>query len=144
MTLVYYYYPVANCGSSCQLQVGFVSSEDGGATWTGGAKIAGPMQLSWLPVSDLGPMVADYVSVSYTNGNPFGVFAVAKAPSGGVLDEAMYTTKNPLLAPRDAPRYSGKADRPVPGAKSDYERKLYYDDEGRFPIPASRLKQKPQ
>lgn len=140
LTLVYYYYPVANCGNSCQLDVGFVTSQDGGQTWTKGTQIAGPMQLSWLPNSDLGPMVADYISVSYTNGNPFGVFAAANAPVGGSLREAMYTTKEPLLVPRDQPRFSSQGDMPVPNAKSDFERKHYYDDEGRFPIPESRRK----
>ena len=135
ITVAYYFYPVANCGNSCQLEVGFTTSQDGGQTWTAGQKIAGPMQLSWLPVSDLGPMVADYIGVSYTNGNPFAVFAVGKAPTGGVLDEAMYTTKNPLLAAPDAPTFSSRDERAIPGAKSDYNRQAYYDDEGRRPIP---------
>ena len=34
LALTYYYYPTASCTSStCQLDVGFVSSLDGGATW---------------------------------------------------------------------------------------------------------------
>ncbi|MGA7382445.1 MAG: sialidase family protein, partial [Terriglobales bacterium] len=118
LTLVYYYYPVSNCNSNCQLEVGFVTSQDGGSDWTGGVQLAGPMELTWLPVSDLGPMVADYISVSYMNGNPFGVFAVAKAPSGSLLNEAMYTTKQPLLAAADAPRFSSRGELPVPNAKS--------------------------
>jgi hypothetical protein len=134
LTLLYYYYPISKCGNACSLDVGFVTSQDGGQTWTGGTQIAGPMQLSWLPVSDLGPMVADYVSVSYTNGNPFGVFANATAPTGALLNEAMYTTKEPLLAAADAPRFSGRNDKPVPNAHSDHEMKFYYDDEGRFPM----------
>jgi hypothetical protein len=140
LTVVYYYYPVANCGSSCQLDVGFVTSQDGGQTWTAGQKIAGPMQLSWLPLSDNGPMVADYISVSYANGNPFGVFAVANAPHGTTLDEAMYTTKQPLLAADNAPRFSSKNEHPVPNAKSDHVVVRYYDDEGQRPIPQSRMK----
>lgn len=145
LTLIFYYYPVSNCGSSCQLDVGFVTSQDGGNTWSRGVQLAGPMSLSWLPDSDLGPMVADYISVSYTNGNPFGVFAVAKAPSDGLLNEAMYTTKQPLLAPDGAPRFSSQGEEPVPGAKSDHVVKAYYDDEGRFPIPEWKLppQQKP-
>ncbi|HZQ22498.1 MAG TPA: sialidase family protein [Terriglobales bacterium] len=141
ITIVYYYYPVSSCGNSCQLDVGFTTSQDGGQTWTAGQKIAGPMQLSWLPVSDLGPMVADYIHVSYTNGNPFGVFAAATAPNGGVLNEAMYTTKQPLLALGDVPRFSSKSDEMVAGAKSDHVMKGYYDDEGRYPIPESKRDQ---
>jgi hypothetical protein len=139
VTLVYYYLPVSACGNSCQLDVGFTTSQDGGKTWTSGKQLAGPMKPVWLPLSDLGYMVGDYISVSYSNGNPFGVFMVAKAPSGGLLNEAAYTTKEPMLAAADEPRFSSKGERPVPGAKSDHEMKFYYDDEGRFPIPPSRL-----
>jgi len=144
LTVVYYYYPVSNCNSNCQLDVGFVSSQDGGSTWTAGVQLAGPMELSWLPISDLGPMVADYISVSYMNGNPLGVFAVAKAPTGSLLNEAMYTTKQPLLASADAPRFSSKDEHPVPNAKSDHVVKGYYDDEGRFPVPEWKMPQSDQ
>lgn len=139
LTLIYYYYPISNCNSNCQLDVGFTTSQDGGNTWTAGVQLAGPMQLSWLPISDLGPMVADYIAVSYSNSNPFGVFAAAKAPSGSLLNEAMYTTKQPLLAADNAPRFSSKGELPVPNAKSDHPLKAFYDDEGRFPTPESKL-----
>jgi hypothetical protein len=139
MSIVYYYYPVSKCtASTCQLEVGFVTSTDGGTTWTAGKKLAGPMNLAWLPVSDDGPMVADYIGVSYVNGNAFGVFAVAQAPSGSTLAEAMYTTKSPLPLVGSAPRFSGLADKPVAGAKSDHEMHFYYDDEGKREIPRSR------
>jgi hypothetical protein len=139
LTIVYYYYPTAKCSAStCELEVGFVTSSDGGTTWTAGAKIAGPMRLAWLPVSDNGPMVADYIGVSYVNGNPFGVFAVAQTPNGKTLHESMFTTKAPLPAAGSAPRFSGLADKPVAGAKSDHEMHFYYDDEGKREIPRSR------
>jgi hypothetical protein len=139
LTIVYYYYPTSNCSAgNCQLDVGFVTSSDGGATWTAGAKIAGPMHLAWLPLSDNGPMVADYIGVSYVNGNAFGVFAVAVSPSSGTLHESMFTTKAPLPAAGSAPRFSGAADKPVAGAKSDHEMHFYYDDEGTREIPRSR------
>jgi hypothetical protein len=139
LTVVYYYYPVSQCGNSCQLEVGYSTSENGGSTWTPGVQLAGPMQLSWLPVSDNGPMVADYIGVSYNDGNPFGVFAVAKAPSGSVLNEAMYTTRQPLVVRHEGPQSSSKDDRPVRGAKSDHVMTYYYDDGHHIPIPASRL-----
>ena len=85
--------------------MGFVTSTDGGATWTAGTKIAGPMKLAWLPVSDNGPMVADYIGVSYVNGNPFGVFAVAQPRRAAARwRKSMYTTKTPLPAAGSAPR----------------------------------------
>jgi hypothetical protein len=137
LTLVYYYYPVTSCNNSCQLEVGFTTSQNGGKTWTAGKRLAGPMQLSWLPQSQNGLMVADYLAVAYSNGNPFGVFAVAKTPSGGVFNEAMYTTKSPLLASADEPRFSSKGEKPVPNAKGTYVWK-YYDDEGKNLIPPSK------
>lgn len=139
LTIVYYYYPAAQCTpATCQLNVGFVTSTDSGATWTAGAKIAGPMKTSWLPASDNGAMVADYIAVSYVNGNPFGIFAVASAPTTGVLHEAIATTKTPLPVSYDAPRFSSVDDKPVPGAKSDHRMRFFYDDEGKREIPRSR------
>jgi hypothetical protein len=139
LTIVYYYYPTANCTSStCQLDVGFTTSTDGGASWTAGSKIAGPMQIGWLPVSDNGPMVADYIGVTYTNGNPFGVFAVAQQNVGSTYNEAMFTTKTPLPVSYDAPRFSSINDHPVPNAQSDHEMHFYYDDEGTREIPRER------
>lgn len=139
VTIVYYYYPVSACNNSCLLDVGFVTSENGGKTWTAGKQLAGPMKLPWLPVSDQGYMVADYIGVTYNNGNPFGIFEVAHAPSGDVLNEATYTTKEPLLAVSGEPQFSSEDEKPVPGAKSDHEMKFYYDDEGTVQIPASKL-----
>lgn len=139
LTIVYYYYPVANCTvSTCQLDVGFTTSTDGGATWTAGVKIAGPMKVGWLPNSDNGPMVADYIGVSYVNGNPFGVFAVAHALVGTTFSESMYTTKTPLPVDLSAQTFSSADDKPVPDAKSDHEMKFFYDDEGHREIPPSR------
>ena len=83
-------------------------------------------------------MVADYIGVSYVNGNPFGVFAVAQPLVGSNFNEAMYTTKNPLPLSYDAPRYSSIDDHPVPNAKSDHPMKFFYDDEGHREIPRSR------
>ena len=46
-----------------------------------------------------GPMVGDYISTSFgSDGKAHGTFAVANAPSGSVLDEAIYTTATGLSA----------------------------------------------
>ncbi len=96
------------------------------------------MQLSWLPDSQNGLMVADYLGTAYSKGNPFGVFAVANAPSGGNLHEAMYTTQNPLSVPDNTPRFSSKGEEPLPDAKGTFVRK-YYDDDGKYPIPPEKI-----
>ena len=50
LALTYYFYPNAGCtAATCQLEVGFVSSADGGNTWSAPVTLAGPMILSWLP-----------------------------------------------------------------------------------------------
>ena len=61
-------------------------------------------------------MVTDYLAVSYTNGKPFGVFAVAKAP-GSLLNEAMYTTKSALLSSPNEPVFSSRGENLLPGVK---------------------------
>jgi len=90
--LVYYYYPVAGCtAATCQLDVGFVSSADGGATWSAPQQIAGPMSLSWLANTNQGVMVGDYMSTSFSGGTAYPALVSANAPSGGIFDEALYT-----------------------------------------------------
>ena len=80
------------CSSTCQLQVGFVSSTNGGSTWSAKTTLTStPMPLTWLANTSLGRMVGDYISTSYSNGRAFPVFAVATAPSGSVFNEAMFT-----------------------------------------------------
>ena len=98
--LTYYYYPDTNCDSTtCQLDVGFVSSANGGATWSAPLQLAGPMNLSWLANTATGHMVGEYISTPFTaDGLAHGVFAAANPPSGGLLDEATYTTKRGIAA----------------------------------------------
>ncbi|MEY9836385.1 sialidase family protein [Streptacidiphilus sp. EB103A] len=99
LALTYYYHPVANCtASSCQLDVGYVSSTNGGSTWTTATQLAGPMSHSWLPSTTQGTMVGDYISTSFSAGTAHPVFAVATAPVGSVFNEAMYTPTSGLAA----------------------------------------------
>jgi hypothetical protein len=90
--LAYYYYPTAACTSTtCQLNVGFISSTNGGASWGAATNVAGPMTLSWLANTSQGRMVGDYISTSVLpGGRAWPTVAVATAPSGGLFNEAMY------------------------------------------------------
>ena len=98
LALAFYYYPVASCTvATCQLDVGFISSTNGGAGWSQEEQLAGPMQLTWLAMSvAFGGaqfyFVGDYISTSFSGDDAFPMFAVAKAPSGGHFNEAIYTT----------------------------------------------------
>jgi len=100
LALTYYLYPTANCtAATCQLKIGYVSSTNGGTSWTAPTDVAGPMTLSWLAPTSQGPMVADYISTSFAaDGKAHAAFAVANAPSGSVRDEAIYTTAAGLNA----------------------------------------------
>jgi hypothetical protein len=87
LALIFYFYPHANCtAATCQLEVGFSTSADGGATWTSNTQIAGPMTLSWLPNTTQGRMVGDYISTSFVGSPAFPAFAVAFAPTSGGSD----------------------------------------------------------
>src|SRR5262249_3851457 len=123
LTLTYYYYPVSNCESACDLYVGYVSSQDGGQTWSAPVPLAGPMKLDWLPKTGgnvaPGSMVADYISTSYVNGKPFGVFIIAAANNGTTFDQAAFTTAQPML-PLGPLRFSSFGEKPQRNAKSDH------------------------
>jgi hypothetical protein len=90
--LTYYFYPNRSCtAATCQLDVGFISSTNGGTSWSTATQLAGPMSLSWLANTSQGRMVGDYISTTIRNGgNAFPVIAVANAPSGSTFNEAMY------------------------------------------------------
>jgi len=138
--LTYYFYPVSNCSSSsCKLAVGFISSQDGGTTWSAAQKIAGPMKLSWLASTSQGVMVGDYISTSYVNGKGFGVFAKALQPSSK-FDQAMYTPALGFMHEVSGPTFSSAGDKPIPGAHSDHPPMKYYDLDGHVPIPPSKRK----
>jgi hypothetical protein len=99
LALTYYYYPDAGCAqTTCQLDVGYITSTNGGATWSVSRKIAGPMQLAWLPSTNQGSMVGDYMSTSFLGAQAMSVFAVASAPSGSTLNQGMYVVTETLSA----------------------------------------------
>ena len=109
----YYFYPNSNCSqSTCQLFVGYISSHNGGTTWNTPVTLAGPMQLTWLPNSQNGLMVGDYIVTVFSGGVPHGVFAVAAAKSGTTLDEAMFTAQG-LTVAEAGPQLSSANDRPL-------------------------------
>jgi len=115
----YYYYPQTNCTeSTCQLYVGYISSATGGTTWNAPVSLAGPMQLSWLPNSQNGLMVGDYIATAFNSGVPHGVFEVAQAVQGSVYNEATYTAQG-LTAAEVGPQLSSAGDRAIPGIKGD-------------------------
>jgi hypothetical protein len=99
LALGYYYYPQAKCTvATCKLNVGYVSSANGGKTWSRPAHLAGPMKLAWLAPTSSGHMAGDYMSTSIVPGTSraFPVFADAFRPTGSLRHENMYTSLQPV------------------------------------------------
>jgi len=135
LALTYYFYASANCDASiCALYAGFISSPDGGSTWTAPTTLAGPMSPAWLPNTFAGLMVGDYVVSVYSRGKAFPIFAAAQANTGTLFDEPIYTTTAGLPAAQDSAALSSAAEQPVPDAHSDHPNRQFYDQEHRHPI----------
>jgi hypothetical protein len=96
--------------------MGFISSLDGGNTWSTATPIVGPMSLSWLPSTSSGQMVGDYIATSFAGGKAYGVFAVAKAKSGTTFDQAIYTTQAGLDLAAAQVRNSSAGEKPAVNA----------------------------
>jgi hypothetical protein len=134
----YYFYSQSSCTvSTCQLSVGYISSANGGTTWNAPITVAGPMQLGWLPNSQNGLMVGDYIATAFSNGVPHGVFAVATANSGTAYHEAMYTAQG-LTVTRAGRQLSSAGDRPLHKLSDKIERER--PEKGVIPPPRSRAR----
>ena len=113
--LTYYYYPNASCtASTCQLDAGFISSVNGGTSWSAPTQLAGPMSLSWLPNTSEGLMFGDYIATTIVaGGNAYPVLPVAKAPSGTTFHQAMYVPAGGLAVTGGARAASAAHSHPV-------------------------------
>jgi hypothetical protein len=101
VAVAYYYYPNASCTeATCQLDVGFVSSTNGGSSWSAQTMLRGPMTIDWLPNTTQGRMVGDYISSSYgSEGLAHPVFAEAYAPPTGDCVTSTPLCNQPLESP---------------------------------------------
>lgn len=122
--ITYFYYANTACTvGTCLLDVGFISSTDGGSTWNQPAFLAGPMNVGWLAQTSIGLMVGDYTTTVFSNGQPFGIFAVAREPKG-MLNEAMYVTRPGTIAAVRRARLTSFGERAIPGVHSDHPPRL--------------------
>src|SRR5581483_921228 len=134
--LTYYYYPVSNCAAStCQLIASFVSSSDGGITWSAPSALAGPMLTSWLPNTFAGLMVGDYVSTVFSGGKAFPIISAASANSGSLFDEPIFTVSTGFAMNRSVSTFSSSSEQPVANAHSDHPPLAFYDQEHRHARP---------
>jgi len=118
LALTYYYYPDTTCTpDTCDLDVGFISSPDGGAHWSAPTQLAGPMKLGDIAATSQGPMVGDYISTSFNGaGTAATVFAIGQAPPPP-FDEGMWapTTPLPVASAAEATRAAGGGQPTGPG-----------------------------
>ena len=92
LALTYYFDTNPSCtGLTCQIEPGFVSSDDNGATWTTPVTLSPAMQLGWIAPTTQGAMVGDYIATSFLagQGTAIGLFAAATAPANGLFNEPM-------------------------------------------------------
>jgi hypothetical protein len=108
--LVYYFYPVANCNeSTCQPSVQFVSSTDGGATWSAAMQLSGPFSNKGLPLTTSGYMFGDYNSVSFIAGLAHTVYAIERGSSCTLGQNG--SCKETMAAPRHGLAITGGPNR---------------------------------
>jgi hypothetical protein len=109
LALFYYFLPLSSCAfvndqaPMCSPQVGYVSSTDGGATWTTPQAISpGPTSLAVFPRTGTGNGGPDFgnvlgavvVPAGKNQGNAVGLFPVGVAVNG--IDVSLYAPKNQL------------------------------------------------
>jgi hypothetical protein len=90
--LTYHYYPQSSCTfTTCRLNIGFISSVNGGVSWSRPVHVAGPMSLSWLPETTQGRALGDDISTEVVwGGNAFPVMPVASERTGGEFNQAIF------------------------------------------------------
>jgi hypothetical protein len=86
------YYAATGCPARCRIDAWLIESADG-QRWTPPLRLsARSMEPSWLARTTQGAMLADYISVSYVDGRPLAVLALAQEPVPGRLREAIFAT----------------------------------------------------
>jgi hypothetical protein len=117
--LTYYFYPNSACtAATCQLDAGFISSVNGGTSWSTATQVAGPMTLSWIPNTSQGRMFGDYISTSVRpGGNAFPIVPIASAPTGSTFAMGMFAPTGGLAITGGAARASNTPAAQAPAAR---------------------------
>lgn len=100
IAITYYHYAPHCTAASCLIGVRFVSSPDGGVTWSRPAQIAGPMQSSWLETVGQGAMISYFISSTVLpGGTAVTVFPLATPPEESTLHQDMYAIRGGMPIP---------------------------------------------
>jgi hypothetical protein len=120
--LTYYFYRSSRCNQKrpCQLEVGYLQSNDGGTNWSNPTDVAGPFAVTWVADTTQGRMVGDYISTSWSGGRAFGTFASATPPTGGLFDEPIVVPTGGLTAAAGGFVNNSSGEHPVSDAASDH------------------------
>ncbi len=83
LAIYYYYYPNNACDlETCRLDVGYVSSVNGGRTWSAPIQVGGPTLLGRTVPTSSGRMVGDYIGTAIASGRAFALLAVGLPAAG--------------------------------------------------------------
>ena len=125
--LTFYSFVDVPCSlSTCRLNVGFVSSEDGGRTWTDVVSLTSrPIPLAAFPATDLGRMAGDYISTSFVRGAAVTVFPVAtsSAPISPQPSSSALASPSPSTSP--SPSFSSAASPEPSGSARRFDEDMY-------------------
>jgi hypothetical protein len=115
IAVAYYSLSSYDCsGEACRVQAGLAASVTGGRTWRV-EQVGQPMGLSWLAPTSIGRMLGDYVAAVFVPGRVVGIFALARPPATGRLDEATFAAALPLAAKPTSLRFASRPVVPVAG-----------------------------
>jgi hypothetical protein len=94
IAIAFHSLPAADCTLACRVDVGLISSSDGGSTWTPAQRLsAQSMPFSWMADTSSGRMLGDYISTSFVAGRAVPVFSLASEPSRtGRFRQATFAT----------------------------------------------------
>jgi len=129
ISLTFNFFPKATC-TSCSLGVGFVTSKNGGSTWSKEVVVGKGMNPNWLPSTTSGLMAGDYQTVALAGGKTHAVTPLARPLVGSAFNMAMFTNTQGLADDADGPQFSSANDKPVPNAHSDHPARTtpYHED----------------
>ena len=88
---VFYYYS-ADCFNNCQLYVGFISSTNGGSTWSAKRHLAGPMYAAWIASGN--NKIGDYIALTFCDGKAFPVFPIGSPQAVAISTNP--STRSPM------------------------------------------------
>jgi hypothetical protein len=83
LAIYYYYYPNNACDlATCRLDVGYVSSVNGGKTWGSPIQVGTSTLLSRIVPTSEGRMVGDYIGTTIASGRAFALIAIGLPAAG--------------------------------------------------------------